>query len=323
MAETSQNARALRPTKRTDAKGRSAAPDADASVRGQEEAETHTSARGAARVAARKAAHQKQAQAEREQKAAEKAAKKAQKKAAKAAEKDSRGGFAFFKKGAAEKNDQVETGETTSLSVVNGANAGAGAASGPGAAAAPDPAARPTHRSEADARALRFATAGGRGDLSSSHTDPAASDDAQAASGSSRHSAASEKTFDFTGAANSVKDFCRRHLVVVAVLAAIVVVAISVYEPAKTYYLAWRTGTALQTSYDSLTKSNDDLQDDVERLQTKEGIEDEARKKGYVSPGETAVKVEGLPDDSAGGQAQEEDPWYIQLGDTIFGYTAS
>ena len=126
MAETSQNARALRPTKRTDAKGRSAAPDADASVRGQEEAETHTSARGAARVAARKAAHQKQAQAEREQKAAEKAAKKAQKKAAKAAEKDSRGGFAFFKKGAAEKNDQVETGETTSLSVVNGANAGAG-----------------------------------------------------------------------------------------------------------------------------------------------------------------------------------------------------
>ncbi len=319
MAETSQNARALRPTKRTDVKGRSAAPDADASVRGQEEAETHTSARGAARVAARKAAHEKQAQAEREQKEAEKAAKKAQK----AAGKSSRG-FAFWKKGA-EKNGQVEAGETTALSVVTGANA-AGAASGTGAAATPDPAARaarPTHRSEADARALRFATAGGRGDLSSSHTDPTAGDDAQAAPGSSRHAAASEKTFDFTGAANSVKDFCRRHLVVVAVLAAIVVVVVSIYEPAKTYYLAWRTGTALQSSYDSLTQSNDGLQSDVERLQTKEGIEDEARKKGYVSPGETAVNVEGLPDDSTSGQAQEEDPWYIQLGDTIFGYTAS
>ncbi len=312
MAETSQNARALRPTKRTDVKGRSAAPDADASVRGQEEAETHTSARGAARVAARKAAREKQAQAERDQKAAKKAAKK-----------DSRGGFAFFKKSAAEKNGQVDAGETAALSIVTKADAAAAAAPG---AANPGPAARasrPAHRSEADARALRFATAGGRGDLSSSRNDPAAGDDAQAAPGSSRHKAASEKTFDFTGAVNSVKDFCRRHLVVVVVLAAIAVVVLAVYPPAKSYYLAWRTGTDLQATYDSLSQSNEDLQGDLSRLQTKEGIEDEARKKGYVSPGETAVNVEGLPDDSASGQTQQEKPWYIQLGDTIFGYTAS
>ncbi len=319
MADTSQNARALRPTKRTDVKGRSTAPDADASVRGQEEAETHTSERGAARVAARKAAREAQARSEREQKAAVKAAKKA----AKAAEKGSRG-FAFWKKDGAEKDCQADAGETMSLSIVTKADADAATSGG---AVGPDPTARvgrPTHRSEADARALRFATAGGRGDLSSFHTDPAAGDDAEAAPGSSRrHAAASEKTFDFTGAANSVKDFCRRHLVVVIVLAAIAVVVASIYGPAKTYYLAWRTSTALQASYDSLTQSNDDLQSDVERLQTKEGIEDEARKKGYVNPGETAVDVQGLPDDSAAEQTQQENPWYIKLGDTIFGYSAS
>ncbi len=324
MADTSQNARALRPTKRTDVKGRSTAPDADASVRGQEETETHTSARGAARVAARKAAREAQAQSEREQKAAAKAAAKAQKaaekdakKAEKAAEKGSRnfkfwqkkdGGAAAGATGAAEA-DPAGTGDTTAISAA--ALATKRAAAG---------------RSEADARALRFATAGGRGDLSSSHADPTVGDDAEAgaARGSSRrHAAADEKTFDFTGAANSIGDFCRRHLVVVVTIVAIVFVVAAIYEPARTYYVAWRTGSALQTSYDSLSQSNEDLQSEVERLQSKEGIEDEARKKGYVNPGETAVNVEGLPDDSAGDQTQEEDPWYIQLGDTIFGYSAS
>ncbi len=327
MADTSQNARALRPTKRTDVKGRAAAPDADASVRGQEETETHTSERGAARVAARKAAHEKRAEAEKAQKAAEKASR----------------GFKFWKKRGVADDGQSGAGETGVIAVPVVATRGAGTAGAAGAgatgtagatgaagAANAVPAAeaaarpRPVHRSKADERALRFATAGGRGDLSSSHADPTAEgNEAQATGSSRRHAAAEEKTFDFTGAANSVKDFCRRHLVIVIVLVAIAAVVLAVYPPAKTYYVAWRTGSDLQVTYDNLSQSNENLQSDLERLQTKEGIEDEARKKGYVSPGETAVNVEGLPDDSATDQTQEEKPWYIQWGDVIFGYTAS
>ncbi len=310
MADTSQNARALRPTKRTDVKGRAAAPDADASVRGQEETETHTSERGAARVAARKAAHEKKAEAEKAAAKAEKAAAKAAKAAAKA-EKGSRG-FTFWKKeDAAGVDDQAAAAE-----------AGTGAAADAATPEGPRP--RPVHRSKADERALRFATAGGRGDLSSSHADPTLEgNEAQATGSSRRHAAAEEKTIDFTGAANSVKDFCRRHVVIVIVLVAIAAVVLAVYPPAKTYYVAWRTGSDLQVTYDNLSQSNENLQSDLERLQTKEGIEDEARKKGYVSPGETAVNVEGLPDDSTTDQTQEEKPWYIQWGDVIFGYTAS
>ncbi len=326
MADTSQNARALRPTKRTDVKGRAAAPDADASVRGQEETETHTSERGAARVAARKAAHEKKAEAEKAQKAAEKASR----------------GFKFWKKRGAADDGESGAGETGVIAVPVVATRGAGTAGAAGAGATgtagtanagtanATPAAeaaarpRPVHRSKADERALRFATAGGRGDLSSSHADPTAEgNEAQATGSSRRHAAAEEKTFDFTGAANSVKDFCRRHLVIVIVLVAIAAVVLAVYPPAKTYYVAWRTGSDLQVTYDNLSQSNENLQSDLERLQTKEGIEDEARKKGYVSPGETAVNVEGLPDDSATDQTQEEKPWYIQWGDVIFGYTAS
>ncbi len=316
MADTSQNARALRPTKRTDVKGRAAAPDADASVRGQEETETHTSERGAARVAARKAAHEKKAEAEKAQKAAEKASR----------------GFKFWKKRGVADDGQSGAGETGVIAVPVVATRGAGTAGATGTAGAANaaPAAeaaarpRPVHRSKADERALRFATAGGRGDLSSSHADPTAEgNEAQATGSSRRHAAAEEKTFDFTGAANSVKDFCRRHLVIVIVLAVIAAVVLAVYPPAKTYYVAWRTGSDLQVTYDNLSQSNENLQSDLERLQTKEGIEDEARKKGYVSPGETAVNVEGLPDDSATDQTQEEKPWYIQWGDVIFGYTAS
>ncbi len=308
MADTSQNARALRPTKRTDVKGRAAAPDADASVRGQEETETHTSERGAARVAARKAAHEKKAEAEKAAAKAEKAAAKAAKAAAKV-EKGSRWFTFWRKKDSVGVDDQAAAAEA-------GMDTAADAATPEGP--------RPVHRSKADERALRFATAGGRGDLSSSHADPTAEgNEAQATGSSRRHAAAEEKTFDFTGAANSVKDFCRRHVVIVIVLVAIAAVVLAVYPPAKTYYVAWRTGSDLQVTYDNLSQSNENLQSDLERLQTKEGIEDEARKKGYVSPGETAVNVEGLPDDSATEQTQEEKPWYIQWGDVIFGYTAS
>ena len=129
---------------------------------------------------------------------------------------------------------------------------------------------------------------------------------------------------DPAAAAQAVGGFVMKFRVALLVVVAVVVVLAALYGPAQTYWQAWRTNTQLQSSYDSLTQSNEDLEDDLERLQSREGIEDEARKKGYVYEGETNVNVEGLPDDSSSSDSSsQEDPWYITLGDYIFGYSAS
>ena len=70
---------------------------------------------------------------------------------------------------------------------------------------------------------------------------------------------------------------------------------------------------------------------EVDRLQSREGIEDEARKRGYVLPGEQPVMVEGLEVDDRGTadssasavQSRSDDnPWYIDVLDFIFSYEA-
>ena len=64
----------------------------------------------------------------------------------------------------------------------------------------------------------------------------------------------------------------------------------------------------------------DEYQQDIDRLQTREGIEDEARKRGYVSEGETGVIAEGLPEDQEAEEAPAELPWYLAVGDFVFQY---
>ena len=97
--------------------------------------------------------------------------------------------------------------------------------------------------------------------------------------------------------------------------------AVLLYGPAATYYRAWRAGLDLQAQYDALAQSNDQIQQQNDALLTREGIEEEARRRGYVGAGETGVVVEGLPDDSASSSdATPEYPWYVGVGDVIFGY---
>lgn len=104
-------------------------------------------------------------------------------------------------------------------------------------------------------------------------------------------------------------------------LALVLVVIVALYAPAKGLYSAWRIQGERQAQLDELNASNEECRSDISRLQSREGIEDEARKRGYVSEGETSVIVEGLPeDDSASDSSQEELPWYIELGDLIFQY---
>lgn len=113
-----------------------------------------------------------------------------------------------------------------------------------------------------------------------------------------------------------------------AIIALTVTLVVSMLlGPVRTYYVACRTGQDLQAYQEVLQGKNDDLRQDISRLQTQEGIEDEARKRGYVGEGETSLNVEGLDT----GQTQATDPsakptyedtrdWTTRLLDALFGY---
>ncbi len=117
------------------------------------------------------------------------------------------------------------------------------------------------------------------------------------------------------------------------VLIAILALAIAVYPPACSLYSATRSNAILSEKLTYATTTADSLQSEVDSLMTREGIEDEARRRGYVSEGETAVEMDGVEDtgsassdstvtESSNADA-EEDPWYIKALDFIFGYDAS
>lgn len=140
-----------------------------------------------------------------------------------------------------------------------------------------------------------------------------------------RREAGSQRTINVAAGLSRIGDFVihfHRALVVLAVFAALI---LTFYGPCQTYYKAWRAGLDLQEQLADLTSSNDQYKSDIQSLQTREGIEDEARRRGYVTEGETKVVVEGLPDDadSSASDTATEDPWYIQLGDKVFHYIAN
>lgn len=121
--------------------------------------------------------------------------------------------------------------------------------------------------------------------------------------------------------AGAVGGFYASHKLLCIVVGVLVAAALLLYGPAATYYRAWRAGLDLQAQYDALAQSNDQIQQQNDALLTREGIEEEARRRGYVGAGETGVVVEGLPDDSASSSdATPEYPWYVGVGDVIFGY---
>lgn len=121
--------------------------------------------------------------------------------------------------------------------------------------------------------------------------------------------------------AGAVAGFYASHKLLCIAVGVLVAAALLLYGPTATYYRAWRAGLDLQAQYDALAQSNDQIQQQNDALLTREGIEEEARRRGYVGAGETGVVVEGLPDDSASSSdATPEYPWYVGVGDVIFGY---
>ncbi|MDU4970669.1 MAG: septum formation initiator family protein, partial [Atopobium minutum] len=71
------------------------------------------------------------------------------------------------------------------------------------------------------------------------------------------------------------------HRGVLVVLGAILLVIISLYAPVRAWYSAHRDAELYTKQLQKLQEDNAALQDNVTRLQSKEGIEDEARKRGY------------------------------------------
>lgn len=78
-----------------------------------------------------------------------------------------------------------------------------------------------------------------------------------------------------------------------------IVVALSIYLPVRDLYAAYRTGDILERQLAVRTEYNEGLESKVDSLLSTEGIEEAARKNlGLVMPGEHAVEVIGLDDES-------------------------
>lgn len=141
-----------------------------------------------------------------------------------------------------------------------------------------------------------------------------------------RREAASLPTIDVNGALSAIGNFVVHFRVALLIAALVLGVLMAMYGPVQTYYRAWRAGQDLQAQLDELNASNEQYKDDIQALQTREGIEDEARRRGYVTNGETKVVVDGLNDgsddssQSSDGDQQAQNPWYIELGDKVFHY---
>lgn len=119
-----------------------------------------------------------------------------------------------------------------------------------------------------------------------------------------------------------IRDFIVEHKVQTIVLAVILIVLFSLYAPIQQYYVAWRTQTDSEAQLAEIQAVNDSLKEQIQQLQTREGIEDEARRKGYVSEGETSVIVDNAPTDLevTAAATPVEKPWYIKVLDFLFGY---
>ena len=116
-----------------------------------------------------------------------------------------------------------------------------------------------------------------------------------------------------------------RFKVPLVVAAVVLVLFVALYGPACNVYQQWRIEGARKYTLAELDESNSSYQDDIDRLQTREGIEDEARRRGYVSEGEKTLVVEGLEgedsEDTPTEDTAPEKPWYLGITDFIFQYS--
>ena len=118
-------------------------------------------------------------------------------------------------------------------------------------------------------------------------------------------------------------DFARNHTKLVVFLGVVIFLLVGLYPPIRGYYHAVREHDELLLNQQKLEEDQKRLVSEVQGLQTKEGIIDEAHKQGLVSGDEESARVEGLDKKKDENTVQHPDyPWYIKVGDFIFGFSA-
>ena len=121
-----------------------------------------------------------------------------------------------------------------------------------------------------------------------------------------------------------IRTILRAHKKLTVFICIVGVLLIGFYGPIQGYYRAIRDAQELQITQQEVEKEHKNLNEDVNRLQTQEGIQDKAHERGYVSEGETSVSVEGVgnttTDNKPKEQKRPENPWYIKFLDFVFGY---
>lgn len=117
-------------------------------------------------------------------------------------------------------------------------------------------------------------------------------------------------------------DFAHNHTKLVVFLGVVIFLLVGLYPPIRGYYHAVREHDELLLNQQKLEEDQKRLESEVQGLQTKEGIIDEAHKQGLVSGGEESARVEGLDKKKDENTVQHPDyPWYIKVGDFVFGFT--
>ena len=117
-------------------------------------------------------------------------------------------------------------------------------------------------------------------------------------------------------------DFARNHTKLVVFLGVVIFLLVGLYPPIRGYYHAVREHDELLLNQQKLEEDQKRLESEVQGLQTKEGIIDEAHKQGLVSGDEESAQVEGLDKKKDENTVQRPDyPWYIKVGDFVFGFT--
>ncbi|MCH4181309.1 MAG: septum formation initiator family protein [Atopobiaceae bacterium] len=190
-----------------------------------------------------------------------------------------------------------------------------------------------TGQAQADSRRAQ-----GRPSRRRTHTSEASEDTPEPLPLASRHdrarsaravtATAKAKAKAARGESRSVSPHLVRFLMVVGVL---LVAGAMLYSPARSYYVARRTNQDLNAQLVTVNANNEQLSDDVSSLETREGIEDEARRRGYVSSGETAVTMDGAEDtgtdtsaavtsDDLATASSRDLPWYVSALDVLFQY---
>lgn len=120
-----------------------------------------------------------------------------------------------------------------------------------------------------------------------------------------------------------------RFLIGAAALACVIVAAVMLIPVFGDYYVTKRANDQLEAEYQALQDRNDKIQNQIDSLETPEGIEDRAREEfGWVREGEHAVNITGLqtsdsstvlPTAVASGSVASQTSWLINLLDAVFG----